>query len=102
MRENSNAIKIRYTGNSLTNLIIELFKSDNNEMYQKDNKNNSSFDSNAKLHYALDKHYNLKELDDEVKIYFGDRYFSYIFVPVPFLTCSFSYKQIKLLLVFLF
>lgn len=60
--------KIRYTGNSLTSLIIELFKSNSNEMYQEDNKNHSSFDSNAKLQYALDKHYSLEELDDELEI----------------------------------
>ena len=37
-------------------------------MYQEDNKNHSSFDSNAKLQYALDKHYSLEELDDELEI----------------------------------
>lgn len=60
--------KIIYTSNSLTNLIIELFKSNNNGMYREDNKNHSSFDSNAKLQYALNKHYSLEELDDELEI----------------------------------
>ena len=59
--------KIRYTGNALTSLMIELFKS-NNEMYQEDSKTYSNFDSNAKLQYALDKHYSLEELNDELEI----------------------------------
>ena len=59
--------KIRYTGNVLTSLMIELFKS-NNEMYQEGTKTHSNFGSNAKLQYVLDKHYSLEEINDELEI----------------------------------
>ena len=34
----------------------------------KNDKTYSDFNSSAKLHYAMEKHYSLEELDDEMEI----------------------------------
>ena len=61
-------LKIKYTADSLNKALLNLFISNNNEASSSINKIHSDFNSSAKLHYAMEKHYSLEELDDEMEI----------------------------------
>ena len=47
---------------------LNLFISNNNDVNSQNDKTYSDFNSSAKLHYAMEKHYSLEELDDEMEI----------------------------------
>ena len=64
----NNYPKIKYTGNSLNKALLNLFISNSNEITSKNDKIHSDFNSSAKLHYVMEKHYSLEELDDEMEI----------------------------------
>ncbi|HBJ12554.1 MAG TPA: hypothetical protein DDY53_04440 [Clostridiales bacterium] len=64
----NNYPKIKYTGNSLNKALLNLFISNSNEITSKNDKTYSDFNSSAKLHYAMEEHYSLEELDDEMEI----------------------------------
>lgn len=64
----NNYPKIKYTANSLNKALLNLFISNSNEITSKNDKTYSDFNSSAKLHYAMEKHYSLEELDDEMEI----------------------------------
>ena len=61
-------LKIKYTADSLNKALLNLFISNGNEITSKNDKTYSDFNSSAKLHYAMEKHYSLEELDDEMEI----------------------------------
>ena len=48
--------------------LLNLFISNSNEITSKNDKTYSDFNSIAKLHYTMEKHYSLEELDDEMEI----------------------------------
>ena len=53
--------------NSLNKALLNLFISNSNEITSKNEKTYSGFNSSAKLHYAMEKHYSLEELDYEME-----------------------------------
>lgn len=68
IKYSNNCPKIKYTGNSLNKALFNLFISNSNEITSKNDKTYSDFNSIAKLHYTMEKHYSLGELDDEMEI----------------------------------
>ena len=64
----NNCPKIKYTSDSLNTAFLNLFISNNNDVSSQNYKTYSDFNSSAKSHYAMEKHYSLEELDDEMEI----------------------------------
>lgn len=68
IKYSNNCPKIKYTSDSLNKAFLNLFISNNNDVSSQNDKTYSDFNSSAKLHYAMEKHYSLEELDDEMEI----------------------------------
>ena len=68
IKYSNNCPKIKYTSDSLNTAFLNLFISNNNDVSSQNYKTYSDFNSSAKSHYAMEKHYSLEELDDEMEI----------------------------------